>query len=323
MTYSCDFKRAAVNAYSVIPSLRQVSRIFSISFSTLSRWNNASRRGALLSKKNRHSKVSDALVAFIKQCLVNNPFVTQSALKHMIRDVFQISVSESLVGTCIRRSGYSRKKTRSRPCKAAGVQNVNEFLSKFMEARRSNKKIVSIDEMGFDDHSLPHMGYAPKGSRLVIKHRRTSWKRTSAMAAVCTSGMSKFSLSDNPVNGITFENFLSSLDFPRDTVLLMDNIAFHKTKKVQDLARSRGWQVLFTPSYSPWFNPIENVFSVVKNAFCKVNAHNMSQGTVSSSEERSAAIQDAFATVTSELISACFRHVDRVCLLENSKTRGT
>jgi transposase len=100
----------------------------------------------------------------------------------------------------------------------------------------------------------------------------------------------------------------------------MDNIAFHKTKKVRDLVGSRGWQILFTPPYSPWFNPIENVFSVAKNAFRSVNARDVAQG-ISSGAARHAAIQDAFETVTPELVTACFRHVDRVCLCEISRTQ--
>lgn len=228
--------------------------------------------------------------------------MTRTALKNMIRDVFGISVSEVLVGTCIQKSGFSKKKTRTRPCKEAGTKNVEEFLSEFMEARRSQKRIVSIDETGFDDTSLPHMGYSPKGSRLVIKHPRTSWKRTSVTAAVCTSETSNFSLSDKPVNGETFENFLSSLNLPEGSVLLMDNIAFHKTKKVRDLVSSRGWRMLFTPPYSPWFNPIENVFSVAKNTFRRVNARDITRGVSSSVVAQRVAVRNAFATVTPELV---------------------
>lgn len=212
-----------------------------------------------------------------------------------------------------------KKKTRSRPCKVTGKQNVDEFLFKFMEARRCQQTIVSIDETGFDDNSLPCVGYSPKGSRLVIKHTRTSWKRTSAIAAICTSGTSNYSLSDKPVNGDTFECFLASLDLPVGSLLLMDNIAFHKMKKVRDLVSTKGWQILFTPPYSPWFNPIENVFSVAKHAFRSANARDLAQG-VSSGVARHAAVRNAFASVTPELVAACFKHVDKVCLSEISRT---
>ena len=47
--------------------------------------------------------------------------------------------------------------------------------------------------------------------------------------------------------------------------ILMDNVAFHKTKLVQSLIREAGHSLLFTPPYSPDTNPIENVFSLVKH----------------------------------------------------------
>lgn len=313
MVYPCNFKSAAVKAYEYISSLRKVSKIFSVSISTLSRWNKARTHGTLFHKNTRYSKMSNTVVAFIKQSVGNNPFMTRKVLKNMIYDVFGISASEALVGTVIKRCGFTRKKTRSRPCKFADPHVVENFLSDFTKAVRLQKTIVSIDETGFDDTSLPLMGYSSKGCRLVIKHPRTSWKRMSTMAAVCTSGTIDFSMSDKPVNSEIFENFLSSLNLPKDSVLLLDNIAFHKTKKVRALANTRGWQLLFTPPYSPWANPIENVFSVVKNTFRHVNARDIIQGVSSSAMTRRIAVRDAFATVTPELIMACFRHVDDLC----------
>jgi hypothetical protein len=45
----------------------------------------------------------------------------------------------------------------------------------------------------------------------------------------------------------------------------MDNISFHKSDKVKNLARAKGIKILFTPPYSPECNPIENFFALVKH----------------------------------------------------------
>jgi transposase len=58
------------------------------------------------------------------------------------------------------------------------------------------------------------------------------------------------------------------LDCPTDTVIILDNVAFHHSNKVKTLAASRGWELLYNPPYSPWFNPIEGV-SIVKRDFYK------------------------------------------------------
>ena len=47
-------------------------------------------------------------------------------------------------------------------------------------------------------------------------------------------------------------------------VVIMDNVAFHKSQKVEQLIKSRGAWVLFLPSYSPDLNPIELAFSKLK-----------------------------------------------------------
>ena len=47
----------------------------------------------------------------------------------------------------------------------------------------------------------------------------------------------------------------------------MDNVLFHKTKIICDLFNKSTNKSLFIPPYSPQFNPIENVFAVIKNQF--------------------------------------------------------
>ena len=45
-----------------------------------------------------------------------------------------------------------------------------------------------------------------------------------------------------------------------DVYLVMDNVRFHKTQ-VRDLIEERGHHPLYLPPYSPFLDPIENLFS--------------------------------------------------------------
>lgn len=47
-------------------------------------------------------------------------------------------------------------------------------------------------------------------------------------------------------------------------MVLMDNLAAHKSARVEEVIRARGCQLLFLPSYSPDFSPIEEAFSKLK-----------------------------------------------------------
>jgi transposase len=49
----------------------------------------------------------------------------------------------------------------------------------------------------------------------------------------------------------------------------MDNVAFHHSKIIKELIHKKGWEYLYTPPYSPVFNPIEGVFSIVKRHYSK------------------------------------------------------
>ena len=62
-------------------------------------------------------------------------------------------------------------------------------------------------------------------------------------------------------------NFLNEMTIPEGTVILLDNVFFHHSKVVKALAQQKKWFLLYTPPYSPWYNPIEGVFSIAKRAY--------------------------------------------------------
>ncbi len=47
-------------------------------------------------------------------------------------------------------------------------------------------------------------------------------------------------------------------------VVVMDNLSAHKGDRVREFVEERGCEVLFLPSYSPDFSPIEEAFSKLK-----------------------------------------------------------
>jgi transposase len=64
-----------------------------------------------------------------------------------------------------------------------------------------------------------------------------------------------------------FEAYLEQVLLPEleeGQVLIMDKLPAHKRAKVRELIEGRGLQLLYLPSYSPDYNPIEEAFSKVK-----------------------------------------------------------
>jgi transposase len=73
-----------------------------------------------------------------------------------------------------------------------------------------------------------------------------------------------------------FEDFIKQLlsycgRFPEpNSVIIMDNISFYRTERVEQLYRNTGVKLIYLPPYSPNLNPIEEFFTKLK-AFIKRN----------------------------------------------------
>lgn len=52
-------------------------------------------------------------------------------------------------------------------------------------------------------------------------------------------------------------------------VIIMDNASFHRSNRIRELIEDAGCDLLFLPSYSPDFNPIEHWWHKVKTAIRK------------------------------------------------------
>ena len=61
-----------------------------------------------------------------------------------------------------------------------------------------------------------------------------------------------------------------------DEVCIMANVSFHKSKEVQRLIKDSSYSNLFLPPYSPFLNPIENMFSKWKEHVRRENPQNES-----------------------------------------------
>jgi hypothetical protein len=91
------------------------------------------------------------------------------------------------------------------------------------------------------------------------------WAQRSLILAVASDGSRHHVLHRGSINKRLFTAFLLSLPYPPGTVVILDNVAFHKGL-VPFVAK--GFEQLRTPPYSPEDNcPVENAFSKIKGRF--------------------------------------------------------
>jgi len=85
---------------------------------------------------------------------------------------------------------------------------------------------------------------------------------------------------DGPMNGAWFLAYVQQVLAPTlkpGDVVIMDNLAAHKSMPVKDAIEAVGARLLFLPPYSPDLNPIENAFSKLKALLRKTAARSIDQ----------------------------------------------
>ena len=83
--------------------------------------------------------------------------------------------------------------------------------------------------------------------------------------------------------------------------MVMDNLlSAHKGERVRELIEGRGCELIYLPSYSPDFNPIEEAFSKIKRLVRKVEARTR--------EALVEAIGSALSAVTTEDVRGFYEH---------------
>lgn len=106
------------------------------------------------------------------------------------------------------------------------------------------------------------------------------WKTTTFVGALRLSGMTAPMVLDGPMNGAWFLAYVQQVLAPTlkpGDVVIMDNLAAHKSTPIKDAMEAVGARLLFLPPYSPDLNPIENAFAKLKAMLRKAAARSIEQ----------------------------------------------
>jgi transposase len=128
----------------------------------------------------------------------------------------------------------------------------------------------------YQHHSFaPLYGWAPRGERAYGKAPRNWEKNITLIAAMSVEGIGAAMSVEGATDGAAFQTYIEHFLAPtlkKGQVVVMDNLQVHKSLRVRKLIEDAGASVLFLPTYSPDFSPIEEAFSKVKNILRKAQA---------------------------------------------------
>ena len=137
------------------------------------------------------------------------------------------------------------------------------------------ERFVFIDETAATTAMTRLSGWSPKGERLVDAAPAGHWRTTTFVAGLRASGIIAPFVLDGPMTGDAFRAYVEQVLAPElepGDAVVMDNLRPHKVAGVREAIRAAGASVLYLPSYSPDFNPIEHLFAKLKELLRKAAA---------------------------------------------------
>jgi transposase len=132
-------------------------------------------------------------------------------------------------------------------------------------------RLVFVDESGASTAMDRTYGRAPSGVRVDGPVPHGHWKVTTLTAAVRLDGVppSACLAFDGATDSACFEDYVERCLVPAlrpGAIVVMANLACHKTAEVARLIGAAGAEVRDLPAYSPDLNPIERLFRKLKAA---------------------------------------------------------
>lgn len=164
-------------------------------------------------------------------------------------------------------------------------------------------KLLFVDECATNVGLAPLRARAPKGERAFGKAPRNRGKNTTLLASMGPGGMGPCLAVEGGTTKAVFEAYVERILAPSlspGQVVVLDNLSAHKGDRARELVEERGAKLLFLPSYSPDFSPIEEAFGKLKAL--------LRRGKARTKEALLQAIGRALDAITSEDAKGWFGH---------------
>ena len=138
-------------------------------------------------------------------------------------------------------------------------------------------------------------GRSPRGERVHASAPAGRWQSTTMLSSIRLDGSTACMAIPGATDTEVFRSYVREVLCPTlrpGDLVIMDNLAPHKSDPTLRLIRKVGAKVLFLPAYSPDLNPIEKMWSKVKALLRGAEAR--------TPEELVKAIGNALAKVTAK-----------------------
>ena len=273
--YSEDLRKKIVEAVSERGmGNSEAARTFSVSLSSVQRYVGMASRGESLAPKKRPGlkpKLDEKAIRLLAADLHERPFLTHSQRREYLKAATGVLVSRSTICRAIARidpQKGGRYATERDEFKRAAWR---VMVAEHTDARN----LIFVDEMGTHTSLAPVYGYSPCGERVHLEVPRNRGRNTTLLASMSLEGMGKCLAVEGATTAAVFESYVEKVLVPElhpGQIVVMDNLGAHRPKRIRELIEAAGCELLYLPTYSPDYNPIEEAFAKIKNLLRKVAA---------------------------------------------------
>ena len=141
------------------------------------------------------------------------------------------------------------------------------FCRRLREFKKLGRPLIFLDESGFS-HDMPRThGYALKGVRCFGIQDWGAKGRTNVIGVLLETVLLTLTLFETTINTAIFDTWVIEDLIPKlppESVVIMDNAAFHKGRNMKNALQYAGHTLLYLPPYSPDLNPIEKKWAQAK-----------------------------------------------------------
>ena len=163
--------------------------------------------------------------------------------------------------------------------------------------------LVFLDEAGINLALIRLYARAPRGQRAQGSRPHQRGKNVSMIGAISLKEIIASINLLGSTDGLTFEAFVIRKLVPKlwkGATVVWDNCSIHKGKEIEKAITDVGAQLIYLPPYSPDFNPIEKLWSKVKNTLRSIGARTY--------KDLDLAISEAYSQISLKDIRNWFAH---------------
>jgi transposase len=161
---------------------------------------------------------------------------------------------------------YSKKTLKASEQEREDIVSSRDEWRKFqrvIDARR----LVFLDESGLKTNMTRLYGRARSGNRCLDSTPCGHWETVTILSSIRLDGTTESLVFEGAVDRKMFDAYIKEGLVPTlrpGDIVVMDNLNAHKSQGARDAIHMRQAEVLFLPAYSPDFNPIEKMWSKIK-----------------------------------------------------------